>query len=158
VEATATFKSRAVRSLVELHERELRRFLETWKEFVASGAPLPDGKGDPAYESPELLGGHVLGAARGYLTWICEQVGRPAADVDASTDRAALARRADAFAEHVLDAWRRHLAALEDAELTPAVYTSRWGEPFLIEQMLEHAVVHPMRHRFQLEEILAKRA
>jgi hypothetical protein len=31
---------------------------------------------------------------------------------------------------------------------------SRWGEPYTVEQMLEHAVVHPMRHRFQLQRIL----
>ena len=37
------FSSRAVRSLVELHEQELRSFLDVWKRFVASGRPgFPD--------------------------------------------------------------------------------------------------------------------
>jgi hypothetical protein len=31
---------------------------------------------------------------------------------------------------------------------------SRWGEDYSIEQMLEHAIVHPMRHRIQLERPL----
>ena len=60
--------------------------------------------------------------------------------------------------EEVLAAWRRHLAALEDRELSPEAYTSRWGEPYTVEQMLEHAVVHPMRHRIQLERLMASRA
>jgi hypothetical protein len=148
------YRSRAVRALVELHETELRRFLDTWQRFRSSGAAMPDGLGDPDYESAERLCGHVLGAARGYLTWMCDQVGRPAADVDMNEAREALAARAGAAIEDILGAWRRHLAHFVDAELTPAVYTSRWGEPFLIEQMLEHAVVHPMRHRLQLERAL----
>jgi len=31
----------------------------------------------------------------------------------------------------------------------------RWGEDYNIEQMLEHAVVHPMRHRIQLERLMS---
>ena len=48
----------------------------------------------------------------------------------------------------------RHLAALEDSEIEEPVYTSRWGQGYTIEQMLEHAVVHPMRHRVQLERLM----
>ena len=51
-----------------------------------------------------------------------------------------------------------HLALLEDTELAPATYKSRWGEDYNIEQMLEHAVVHPMRHRIQLERLMAQGA
>ena len=35
------FKSNAVRSCVELHEIELRRFYDTWQAFRASGVALP---------------------------------------------------------------------------------------------------------------------
>ena len=156
VETRLEFESRAVRALVELHEREIQRFVEVWKDFVRSGLPAPEAHGDPSYESLEHLAGHVLRAARGYLTWIGEMLGRPVTDVDAESDPVAVARRADDFARDVLAAWRRHLTRLKDPELSPTVYTSRWGEPFLIEQMLEHAVVHPMRHRIQLERILGR--
>ncbi len=39
--------------------------------------------------------------------------------------------------------------------MTPATRKSRWGEDYNIEQMLEHAVVHPMRHRIQLERLMS---
>jgi hypothetical protein len=81
-------------------------------------------------------------------------VGRPVADLDSDTDRVSIARQGRAFVDQVLAGWRRHLALLEDKELAPAVYQSRWGEGYNIEQMLEHAVVHPMRHRIQLERLL----
>ncbi|HYN04726.1 MAG TPA: hypothetical protein VE359_19910 [Vicinamibacteria bacterium] len=39
--------------------------------------------------------------------------------------------------------------------MTPATRKSRWGEDYHIEQMLEHAVVHPMRRRIQLERLMS---
>lgn len=154
MEAIASFKSRAVRSLVELHEREMRRFFATWDRFLRSGAPLPEAHGDPDYASRDHLVGHVVRAARGYLTWIGEILGRPVTDVDPETDSLKIAPRAREFVEEVLAAWRRHLPVLEDGDLEPQTYKSRWGVQMSIEAMLEHAVVHPMRHRIQLERIL----
>jgi hypothetical protein len=151
------FKSNAVRSCVELHEIEINRFYEAWEAFRASGTPLPE-TDDPSYESPDHLGGHVFRAARSYLTWIGECVKRPVTDLDSVTDLVSIARRGRVFVDEVLAAWRRHLAVLEDGELAPTSYKSRWGEDYNIEQMLEHAVVHPMRHRIQLERLMAERA
>jgi uncharacterized damage-inducible protein DinB len=148
------FKSRAVRSLVELHEREMRKFFETWDRFVDSDLPMPEAHGDPDYQSRDHLVGHICRAARGYLTWIGDQLGRPVKDVDPETDALRIALRAKEFIEGVLAGWRRHMPAIEDAELEAKTYTTRWGVQMTIESMLEHAVVHPMRHRVQLERIL----
>jgi len=148
------FSSRAVRSLVELHEQELRSFLAVWRRFVAADAAMPDAHGDASYESREHLGGHVLMAARGYLTRIGEWVGRPVTDVDASRDPKDVAARAQAFADEVYAAYRRHLGSMTTEELEPQTHKTRWGELMSVEMLLEHAVVHPMRHRIQLERIL----
>ncbi len=147
------FKSNAVRSCVELHEVELNRFFEAWQAFRASGVALPETR-DPNYASADHLGGHVLRAARNYLTWVGDCVKRPVTDVDLDNEQVSVARKGRAFLDEVLAAWRRHLAVLEDAELAPATFKSRWGEDYNIEQMLEHAVVHPMRHRIQLERLM----
>jgi uncharacterized damage-inducible protein DinB len=148
------FKSRAVRSLVELHEAEWRRFLETWDRFIAAGAPMPEAHGDAAYQSPNHLVGHVARASRNYLTWIGDVLKRPVTDIDLETDFLKIAARVRPFVEEVLAAWRRHLPAVTDEELGPAMYPTRWKDQFTVETMLEHAVVHPMRHRIQLERIL----
>ena len=111
------FKSNAVRSLVELHETEVERFYDVWERFCASGTPLP-ASDDPSYASAQHLGGHVLRAARNYLTWIGEFVGRPVTDVDTETDPVKIAGRGRAFKDEMLAAWRRHLALLEDREMT----------------------------------------
>lgn len=151
------FRSRAVKSLVELHEIEMRRFVETWDRYVASGLGLPEAHNDPDYTSPDHLVTHAVRAARGYLIRVSEWVGRPASELDPTRDPAVIAPRLHEHVEETLAAWRRHLAALEDSELTPK-HIVQWGggeESFSVEQMLEHAVVHPMRHRIQLERILA---
>jgi hypothetical protein len=151
------FQSRAVSSLVELHERELRSFLEVWDRFLGAGAPMPEARGDKSYESRETLGAHVLMAARGYLVRIGEWVGRPMSDVDGSQDPSDIAGRMPQFADGVLAAYRRHLNAVTGAELEAQSHKTRWGELYSVEMLLEHAVVHPMRHRIQLERILEAR-
>jgi len=148
------FRSRAVRSLVELHEVEMRSFLQVWRRFVAADLPMPEAHGDEDYENRERLAGHVLRAARGYLTRIGEWVGRPVNDVDASQDPYEIVRRAPEFAEEVLSAYRRHLAEVTKEELEPQLHRTRWGDLMSVENLLEHAVVHPMRHRIQLERVL----
>ena len=148
------FRSRAVMSLVELHERELRSFLALWDRFVASGLPVPEAHGDESYENRDRLLGHVLMAARGYLTRIGEWVGRPVNDLDASPDPYEVVGRASAFADSVLAGYRRHLASITTEELEPQLHKTRWGDLMSVENLLEHAVVHPMRHRIQLERML----
>ena len=148
------FRSRAVRSLVELHEQEMRSFLQVWKRFVTADLPMPEAHGDESYQSRERLIGHVLMAARGYLTRIGEWVGRTVSDVDGSKDANEIVARISEFAEEVLSAYRRHLAQITDSELEPQIHRTRWGELMSVENLLEHAVVHPMRHRIQLERIL----
>jgi len=148
------FKSRAIRSLLELHEAELRAFLATWRRYARAGVPMPEANGDEDYESIDRLGTHVLKAARSFLVRITEWLGRPASDLDMAEDVQDLTARADEFAEALLAAYQRHLAFATDEEMGAWVHKTRQGNPISIEMLLEHAVVHPMRHRVQLERIL----
>jgi hypothetical protein len=93
-------------------------------------------------------------AARGYLTRIGEWVGRPVSDVDASKDPYDVAGRASAFAQNVLAGYRTNLPAITIEEFAPQLHKTRWGDLMSVENLLEHAVVHPMRHRRQLERLL----
>jgi len=150
----AQFRSRAVASLVELHSVELRSFLETWKRFRASGKPMPEARGDADYESPERLVSHVQAAARSYMLWIWEMLEQPIEGLPRIRDAAVIMPELEKFQADTLAGWEKYGALLADEQLAPKQYVSRWGEPHTIEQMLEHAVVHPMRHRRQLQRIL----
>lgn len=150
------FQSRGVLALVRLHEREMRSALDVWREARERGVVFAE-TDDPDYESLDHVMRHVLRAARGYLVWICEVLDRPAPGVPAAPEAEEVLGEADRYVGVVLAAWREHLAWMPDEVAGSAnTYDSRWRVPYTIEEMLEHAVVHPMRHRIQLEELLGK--
>jgi hypothetical protein len=153
--AQITYRSRAVRALVLLHDEHLQRFLATWKRARAASVVLPV-TADPDYASLETLLRHVLGAARGYMTWMCEVLGLPDPQIRVAPDPAVLAAEADTYMEHVLDSWRAPLQHVSDDELERPEYLSRWQTRYCIDAMLEHAVMHPIRHTFQLEELMRR--
>lgn len=70
---------------------------------------------------------------------------------------AIVAREAAHYIEHVLDKWRAPLRDLGDDRLYAPEYQSRWKSLYCIDSMLEHAVMHPIRHAFQIEELLRQR-
>ncbi len=151
-ESLSNYQSRAVRALVLLHEKEMRDFLPVWREARAANLKLPQ-TDDPDYLSLHALLHHVFRAGRGYVTWICEKLSLPDPGIKEAPDADAVEKAADEFLSHLLDRWRITFAIIENASLDQ-VHTSRWGVQMSIESMLEHAVVHPMRHRFQLQELM----
>jgi hypothetical protein len=128
--------------------------MDTWKRFKASGKAMPHAPDDPSYESAETLVAHVQGAARSYMLWVWEMLEKPIEGLPRVREHHLIVPQLEKFQEDTLTGWEKHGALLVDEQMGPKQYLSRWGEPHSIEQMLEHAVVHPMRHRRQLERIL----
>jgi hypothetical protein len=77
------------------------------------------------------------------LTWICEQLQLPDPGLEKNPN------------PDVLTAWEKPLRELTEEQADSKVYTSRWGTAYCIDAMLEHAVMHPIRHSRQLEELMA---
>jgi hypothetical protein len=150
------YRSRAVRALMLLHEEHLRRFLVTWKRAKTMSVPLPV-TDDPSYVSLDALVHHVLRASRGYMVWICEVLELPDPEIRVPPDATVLSQEADSYLEHVLERWRTPLVELGDERLEAPEFPSRWKTKYCVDAMLEHAVMHPIRHAFQLEELMSKR-
>ena len=151
------YRSRAVRAMVLLHEEHLRRFVHVWRLALASSVSLPL-TDDPAYASLEALGRHVLSAAGGYMIWMCEVLALPDPGIRSAPDASAIVRDADDYMEHVLERWREPLREVPGEKLETPEYQSRWQSRYCIDSMLEHAVMHPIRHAFQLDELLTDRS
>jgi len=146
------YQSRAARALVRLQMEELRALLETWRQARRNKLALPPTE-DPDYADLESLLSHVLRSSRGYLNWICEFRGRPAPRIELPQED--VARHADDFLARLAAEWERACAPISVREMDSAeVKPTRWQVPFALESMFEHAVVHPMRHRLQLAELL----
>jgi hypothetical protein len=146
---------RGARALVLLHETHLRDFLSVWKRARAAGVSMPATE-DPSYESLETLLRHVLRAARGYMTWTCEVLDLPDPDIRPTPEAEAIEAEADTYLEHVLERWQGPLCNVAPERFEDKTYTSRWGVNYCIDAMLEHAVMHPIRHEFQIERILTE--
>ena len=69
----------------------------------------------------------------------------------------ALSAEADSYMTHVLEKWRTPLQDVGDDRLETPEYQSRWQTRYAIDSMLEHAVMHPIRYAFQLEELMRER-
>ena len=146
------YRWRGARALVILHEQCMRSFLPVWREAVRRGVRLP-ATSDPDYASLHTLLHHVFRASRGYMTWLCEKHELPDPGIEPAPPADVVEREADRYLEHLLERWRTPLAGMDEEGLQP-LFTSRWGAELSGEGMLEHAVVHPLRHRFQLEELM----
>ncbi len=152
IDELQSFRYRGARALVLLHERALRKLLPVWRRARAASITLPATK-DPDYASPEALLHHVFDAARGYLIWLCDTCGLPDPGVDPAPEASRVEQEAERWMENLLASSRASLAAVR-AEQFDLVAKSRWGVDISVESMFEHAVMHPERHRFQLEELL----
>jgi uncharacterized damage-inducible protein DinB len=146
------YRYRGARALVLLHERELRGFVATWRRAVAWGAHLP-ATDDPDCASANAMARHVLSAAGRYMIWLTQKLGLPDPGIAAAPPVEAIEAAADAYLEHVLERWREPLRDVPEERFVET-HVANWGEDFTLESMLEHAVVHPMRHALQLEELM----
>lgn len=143
--------------MVQLHDEHLRRFVKTWRLALAVPVSLSS-TDDPNYASLEALGRHVLRAAGGYLVWTCKVLTLPDPGIRLAPDVTLLVRDGDKYMEHVLEQWRgAPLRQILDGQLETPEYQSNWQSRYCIDSMLEHAVMHPIRHAFQLDELIQAR-
>jgi len=148
------FAYRGARTLILLHENYLRGFLQTWQAARQAGVSLPATR-DPEYVSDEKLLVHVLRCARKYLEWMCHALQLPDPDIDPVPDVTQVETAAGAYLEHLLERWRQPLARVEQERFFRPEFQSWWKVDYCVEAMLEHAVVHPLRHQLQLRELMA---
>ena len=141
------------RALVLLHEKHLRSFVTTWRKAKKNNVVLPK-TSDQDYSSMESLLSHVLNSAREYMIWICEKLQLDDPNIDPTPALNEIEERADKYLLHLIEQWRLPLSGVEEKRFHDKVYKSRWGVEYCIEAMLEHAVMHPIRHEFQLKRLM----
>ncbi len=153
--AETEYRYGGARTLVILHERQLRKFMVVWRRAKKAGVALPE-TDDPNYASLEALLAHVLRCARHYMVWMCEVLELPDPGIRPEPAVEAVAAEAESYLEHVVERWGAPLAELTEGQAYRPNHATQWDVEYCIDSMLEHAAIHPLRHRFQLEELIAK--
>jgi hypothetical protein len=146
------YRHRGTRALVLLHEKALRDLLPVWRAAKAARVALP-ATSNPNDASLETVLHHALRAARNYMTLLCEKLGLQDPGIEEAPDPARVEREAERYGEHLLERWRLPLAGIDEKTFDSTCRTAN-GDDRSVMATLEHAVMHPVRHRFQLEELM----
>jgi uncharacterized damage-inducible protein DinB len=95
---------------------------------------------------------HVVGAGYGYANYI-----RDAFSIGKDSPERRLLEHAESL--HAMDSMLAYTLAtlgekweLPEDEITAVSMTVRWGPTYDLEQLLEHAIVHILRHRRQIDK------
>lgn len=149
------YKFGAARTMVFLKGQYLQEFLAVWRKAQAAQVQLPE-TDDPSYVSLEMLLTHVLRSTRSYMVWMCDKLALPDPEIEPPPPPETIEAEADTYLAHLIDRWRLPLAEVEEERFNQPEYRSNWGTLYCVEAMLEHAVMHAILHRVQLEELLAE--
>ena len=90
------------------------------------------------------------------MTWMCEKLDLPNPEIKPVPKPEVIEKEADEYLVHLLEKWHTPLAEVPIDKFEHGTYTSRWGTDYCIDAMLEHAVMHPIRHEFQLMTLMGK--
>ncbi len=147
------FLYKGAHAMIELQTYHLQSFYKTWQIAKAKNIRLPQ-TDDPDYKSFDFLLHHVLRASRNYLKWICRSLNLADPQVCEPPDLVTIEKQASSYIEHVHEQWNLPLREIEEYIFFDRTYISNWGVEYCIDSMMEHAVMHPIRHEYQLRELL----
>lgn len=142
-------------SLMDVYERALRELQELLRSLSTEDyirISNPDSP-DPDCLSVQTIMRHVVSAGYGYATSIRQAIGvegrRPEIPLLSQADAV---RRLGEMFEYSLAAFNGRWDITEEEMYTTIIKTS-WSE-YDIDSLLEHAVVHILRHRRQIEKLV----
>jgi hypothetical protein len=147
------YKYNGARSLVLLHEAHMKSFLSTWEKAKESNIKLPE-TDDEDYKSLETVLFHVLRASMRYMVWVCDKINLGNPQIDPPPPIGEIQNKAGDYLKHLLSRWRVPLVDVPVDSFLGTSYQSNWGDLFCIDAMLEHAVMHPIRHEYQLRNLI----
>ena len=151
-----SYREGAVGALMDEYERavwELRRLVGRMNEEDLARVVDPETRDDDC-RSAQTVVSHVVNSGYGYADLL-----RKLFAVPSTRPPRALLSRGESLEQ--LDAILTYMAEtldgrwrMSDEEMTGAVINTGWGVRYDIEQLLEHAVVHVLRHRRQIEKFM----
>jgi uncharacterized damage-inducible protein DinB len=150
------YRSGAIGALMDEYERaaaELKRLIEQIPEDDFVRIVDSETKDDDC-RSVQTIMSHVVRAAYGYADYIREQFSmastRPQPELLSRQESLEQLDAALRYTEQTLEG-RWEMSA---EEIAGTVIKSRWGAVYDVEGLLEHAIVHLLRHRRQIEKFI----
>lgn len=152
------YRKGAVGALMDEYERAALEYRTLVREISENDfTRIADSETEDEWcRSIQTVTAHVVAAGYGYANYIREQFSIGFDPVErrllAHGEVAGAIDEMLAYTAQTLDGrWE-----MTDDEMTNTVIKTRWGVTYDLEQLLEHAVVHVLRHRRQIEKFLLK--
>lgn len=146
----------AIGSLLDEYEKALYELKSVLKNITTEDYSR-NVEGEAAHCcSIQIIMNHVVRAGYGYSKYIRDALsmgGQPLEDRE--IPQSEIAHEMDkmfAYTAAIFEGERR----VTDEEMTTIFFKTRWGVDFNIDQLFEHAIVHVLRHRRQIEKFLLK--
>jgi hypothetical protein len=153
-----TLRKGAVGAMMDEYERaagELVRVLSGLDD--AAWLQLRDAETeDPDCRTIQTVMRHVVRAGFGYANYIRKELGIPEGRSGAElVSVGEVAGEVDAMLTYMAETLDGRWT-MSDDEITALKMQVRWGPTYDLEQLLEHAIVHVLRHRRQVERFLSE--
>ena len=151
------YRSGPLGALLDEYERaaaELRQLLERIpsSEYEKIADPKTQ---DEDCRTLQTICRHVIGAGYGYADYLRKEFGVASSRPPRSlVPHGELLGAYDAMLAYTVETLGPRLRMTEK-EMSEVRFVSGWGAPYDMEQILEHAIVHVLRHRRQMERLRA---
>lgn len=110
---------------------------------------------NPECRSIQTVVAHVIGSGYAYADYLRVVFGIPSSSPQRGVYTLSEAREQLRTMLAYTAATLEGRWAMNDEELTAVQIRTRWGGLYDVEQLMEHAIVHVLRHRRQIEKFLA---
>lgn len=150
----------AIGALLDEYEKalqELHKLLSTVSQQELTTIVDPDTK-DPDCHSIQTILTHVVSSGYGYATTIRNSVGEkneriPKKELSTTEEYQKALQNMFAYNEKLFE--DHPSIKMSENETAKKLLTS-WGQRYDVDQIMEHAIVHILRHRRQIERFLQK--
>lgn len=150
------YRKGAIGSLLDEYEKaltEIKSVLQNIRE--ADYSRVVEGEDDHC-RSIQVIMNHVVRAGHGYANYICDALSMSAPAIEdkqiPQTEIVGEIDRMFARTAAIFEGERE----ITDEEINDIFFKTRWCESYNIDQLLEHAIVHILRHRRQIQKFLLK--
>lgn len=152
------YRKGAVGAMMDEYERAARE-LQSILQTISEGdfARIADAEAtDEACRSIQTIASHVIAAGYFYANYIRDEFSMDSAPVaQRSYSRGEAVNGINAMLDYTIETLNGKWE-MSDDEMANTVINTRWGVTYDLEQLLEHAIVHVLRHRRQIEKFILK--
>jgi len=154
------YREGPVGALMDEYERAVEEYMRMLNSISVDdfGKILDQCTEDPDCKSVQTITNHVVRAGYGYATYIRKQFNEPFLErretydvADATKSCHELDKMMIYTNETLNNKWN-----LSFDEVASNTFKTTWGQTYDVEQLLEHAIVHVLRHRRQIEKLRKK--